>query len=427
MLYQIREMQRAMLNPFSDWANATAKLYSNAHSPMAHLPYAKSLFASFELMHRLGKEYEKPQWGLDITQIAGEEVDVVERIALSKPFCKLIHFDRRPRTESKANQAPKARSRAKPSAQQPTVLLFAPLSGHHATLLRDTVRALLPDYEVYVTDWVDARQVPLSVGAFSLDDYVAYCIEFMRHLGSETHVISVCQPTVPVMAAVSILSTLKDPAVPRSLTMMGGPIDTRKNPTAVNNLATTHNYEWFERNLIHTVPNKYAGAGRRVYPGFLQHTGFVAMNPDRHFKSHVDYFRDLRRGDSEDAQSHRQFYDEYNAVLDLPAEYYLQTIRTIFQEQRLAQGTWDVWVDGKMIRVNPADIRKPRLLTVEGELDDISGSGQTQAAIELCAGIPTKRKQHLEVNGAGHYGIFSGKRWRAIVVPEIAKHIAAAG
>jgi len=301
------------------------------------------------------------------------------------------------------------------------VIIFAPLSGHHATLLRDTVRALLPRFNVYVTDWIDARLVPLSKGPFHLDDYVDYCIEFIRMLGPKAHLISVCQPTVPVLGAVSLMASAGDPALPRSMTMMGGPIDTRRNPTQVNALATRRNYDWFRNHVIFKVPSSYPGYLREVYPGFLQHAGFVAMNPDRHAESHWDYYLDLVKGDQDDVAAHRRFYDEYNAVIDLPAEYYLDTIRVVFQDHQLPRGIWDV--RGK--RVAPEDIHNVALFTIEGELDDISGSGQTQAALELCRGIPEQRKQHLTAMGVGHYGIFSGRRWRENIAPRITDFILA--
>jgi poly(3-hydroxybutyrate) depolymerase len=297
---------------------------------------------------------------------------------------------------------------------QPTVLIVAPLSGHHSTLLRDTVRSLLQDHKVYITDWTDARMVPVSAGPFHLDDYIAYVQDFIRHIGSDIHVMSVCQPTVPVLAAVSLMASAGEKP-PLSMTMMGGPIDARRSPTSVNNLAMTRSFEWFENNVIYRVPQNYPGAQRRVYPGFLQHTGFVAMNPDRHATSHYDYFLDLVRGDEDSAEAHRQFYDEYNAVLDLPAEYYLDTIKTVFQDFALCNGTWEV--DGNLVR--PQDIHRSALLTIEGELDDISGAGQTRAAHQLCTGIPSERQFHYDVEGAGHYGIFSGRRWRDKVYPQV--------
>jgi poly(3-hydroxybutyrate) depolymerase len=300
------------------------------------------------------------------------------------------------------------------------------LSGHYATLLRDTVKTMLQDHKVYITDWKNARLVPLSEGEFHLDDYINYVQEFIRHLQSiygDCHVVSVCQPTVPVLAAVSLMAS-RGEKTPLTMTMMGGPIDARKSPTSVNNLATNKSFEWFENNVIYRVPPTFPGAGRRVYPGFLQYTGFVAMNPDRHATSHYDYFKDLIKGDDASAEAHRKFYDEYNAVLDMDADYYLETIQTVFQDFKLVNGTWDVkGVDGRIERVRPQDIKGTALMTVEGELDDISGSGQTRAAQDLCSGVPASERMHLEVEGAGHYGIFSGRRWREIVYPQVVKFI----
>jgi poly(3-hydroxybutyrate) depolymerase len=282
------------------------------------------------------------------------------------------------------------------------------------------VKSLLQDHKVFITDWTDARMVPADVGPFHLDDYVAYVEEFIRHVGGgAAHVISVCQPTVPVLAAVSLMASRGEPT-PLTMTMMGGPIDARKSPTAVNNLAMNKSHSWFENNVIFRVPQNFPGASRRVYPGFLQHTGFVAMNPDRHLSSHYDYFLDLVRGDDDSAEGHRQFYDEYNAVLDMPAEYYLDTIKTVFQDFALVNGTW--LVNGEPVR--PQDITATSLLTVEGELDDISGAGQTEAAHDLCTGIPKARSLHYTAVGAGHYGIFSGRRWREKVYPQVREFIA---
>ena len=295
------------------------------------------------------------------------------------------------------------------------MLVVAPLSGHHATLLRDTVRALLRDHDVYITDWVDARMVPLDQGAFGLDDYIGYMRRFINHLGArKLHVMSVCQPTVPVLAAVSLMASAGE-ATPLSLILMGGPIDPSRCPTKVNDLATTKPFSWFETNVVFDVPSNYPGKGRRVYPGFMQHAGFVAMNPSRHFSAHWDFYQDLLRGDLDDAAAHRRFYDEYNAVLDLPAEFYLDTIRIVFQQQLLPRGQWVV--DGE--RVAPEAIKQTALLTIEGELDDISGLGQTRAAHDLCTGIAKKNHAHLEAKGAGHYGIFSGRRWRDEVYPDV--------
>jgi poly(3-hydroxybutyrate) depolymerase len=412
MLYQLHEMQRALLTPFASFADASAQLFSNPFSPLAYTPVSRRIAAGYELLYRLGKDYEKPAWDLPTTTIDGVEVPVTESNAVQKPFCNLVHFERGAVHRSVGKGAGAAR-------KDPKVLLVAPLSGHHATLLRDTVRALLPSHDVYVTDWVDARMVPASAGPFHLDDYVLYVRDFIRALGPDVHVISVCQPTVPVLAAISLMSTENDPALPRTMIMMGGPIDPRKSPTQVNTLATTKPYSWFENQLIHRVPPRFPGAGRKVYPGFLQHAGFVAMNTDRHAKSHYDFYLDLIKGDDEDAELHRKFYDEYNAVLDMPAEYYLDTIKTVFQEAALPRGTWDVAGE----RVKPADITSVALLTIEGELDDISGSGQTQAAQDLCSGIPAANKEHFTAKDCGHYGIFSGRRWRTIIEPKIAAFI----
>ncbi len=412
MLYHLREAQRAVLKPLSTWADSVSQLYTNPYSPLAYTPFANRVSAGLELLHRLGKEYEKPEFDIDETLIDDQPVSVVERIEVARPFCRLIKFERLLPAKLKARAA------------DPSVLVFAPLSGHHATLLRDTVRALLPHHNVFVTDWVDARMVPVSEGAFHLDDYIAYAADFIRHLGPQVHLVSVCQPTVPVLAAVSLLAQTRDPHLPLSMTMMGGPIDTRRNPTEVNALAQRRSYVWFERNVIYRVPGRYPGVGRQVYPGFLQHAGFVAMNPDRHLNSHWDFYLDLVRGDMEDAEAHRRFYDEYNAVLDLPAEYYLDTIRTVFQEHALPLGKWDVRFGDTTLRVDPSAIRSVGLFTIEGELDDISGSGQTQAAHDLCTRIPGNWKRHLTAEGAGHYGIFSGRRWREKIYPEVRSFIA---
>ena len=409
MLYQIYETQRALMSPFSEFASASAKLYSHPLSPFAHTPLAQRVSASLDLMHRLAKDYEKPPFAITSATVGGVEIAVQEQVALHKPFCRLLRFKR-------FTDDPKALELMK---GQPKVLVVAPLSGHHSTLLRDTVKNLLQSHKVFITDWTDARMVPIQAGPFHLDDYVEYVQEFIRHIGPDVHVISVCQPTVPVLAAVSLMAS-RGEATPRTMTMMGGPIDARKSPTAVNNLATNKSHNWFETNVIFRVPQNFPGAGRRVYPGFMQHAGFVAMNPDRHLTSHYDYFRDLIRGDDDNAESHRQFYDEYNAVLDMPAEYYLDTIKTVFQDYALVHGTWTV--RGELVR--PQDITHTALLTIEGELDDISGAGQTRAAHALCSGIPKSRQFHYDAVGAGHYGIFSGRRWRENVYPEVRDFIA---
>ena len=409
MLYEFYEAQRALMSPFSEFASASSKLYRHPLSLFAHVPNAHRVSAGLELMHRLAKDYEKPEFDIRAIDVDGVQVAVHERVAVEKPFCRLLRFKRF------TDDLPTLRK----LKTQPTVLVVAPLSGHHSTLLRETVRELLKGHKVFITDWADARMVPEDQGPFHLHDYVAYVQEFIRFIGPEVNVISVCQPTVPVLAAVSLMASAGE-ATPRTLTMMGGPIDARKSPTAVNNLAMNKSYEWFENNVIYRVPPSFPGSGRRVYPGFLQYTGFVAMNPDRHLTSHYDYFRNLIRGDDASAEAHRQFYDEYNAVLDMDADYYLETVRTVFQEFALVNGTWDVISeDGELERVRPEDIKTTAHFTVEGELDDISGSGQTEAAHDLCYNVPKSHQKHFEVPGAGHYGIFSGRRWREVVYPQL--------
>ncbi len=409
-LYQWHELNRTWMAPWIHLAEANAKIFADPNSWLSTITGADRISAGNELLHRLGKDYEKPPWDIHQIKVNGKAVPVVEQEILTTPFCRLLRFKRY--TDDAAA--------IKTMKDEPTVLVVAPLSGHHATLLRDTVRTLLQDHKVYVTEWIDARMVPVEAGAFGLDDYVKVVEDFIRHIGAaDLHVISVCQPTVPVLAAVSLMAS-RGEATPRSLVMMGGPIDARSSPTKVNDLATGKPLSWFQNNVIHTVPAPYPGEGRRVYPGFLQHAGFIAMNPSRHVTSHYDFYSDLVKGDLEDAESHRKFYDEYNAVLDMPAEYYLDTIQTVFQEFALPRGLWKV----KGEPVKPADIRKTALLSIEGELDDISGVGQTAAAHDLCTGIPKAKHQHITVKGAGHYGIFSGRRWRQVVYPDVRDFIA---
>jgi len=390
MLYDLYEAQHLALAPWRFWADFYRGWLGHPFSPFSHLPLSRRLAASSDLFLRLTGRYEKPQWN-----IGGVAIEV----ALDKPFCKLIHF---------RQDQPKTKK----------VLIVAPLSGHHATLLGDTVRSLLAEHEVWVTDWVDARMVPLSAGPFHLADYVDYVREWITLLSDDKqpdlNVISVCQPTVPVLAAVSLMAH-RGEVQPRTLVMMGGPIDARRSPTAVNNLALKKPYSWFEQHVIHRVPPKYPGYMRRVYPGFLQHMGFVAMNPNRHLSAHWDYYNHLLVGDGESADAHRRFYDEYNAVLDMPAEYYLDTVKTVFQDFALPKGR--MFVREELVR--PQAIRAPALLTIEGELDDISGNGQTEAAHVLCLNIPRERRQHFCAPGVGHYGIFSGRRWREVVFPRV--------
>jgi poly(3-hydroxybutyrate) depolymerase len=416
MLYQFYETQRSLMEPFSEMAQTASKVFGNPLSIAGQNPFAQRISASYDLMHRLGKDYERPEFGLRTIDVDGVEVAIHERIEIDKPFCELRRFKRYSDDQATLEK----------TKDQPAVLIVAPLSGHYATLLRDTVKTMLKDHKVYITDWKNARLVPLTEGEFHLDDYVNYVQEFIRHVQSKygnCHVMSVCQPTVPVLAAVSLMAS-RGEMTPLSMTMMGGPIDARKSPTAVNNLAMNKSHNWFENNVIYRVPANFPGAGRRVYPGFLQHTGFVAMNPSNHAKSHYDYFKDLIKGDDASTVAHRKFYDEYNAVLDMDADYYLETIRVVFQDFSLVNGNWDIkGVDGKIERVRPADIKTTALFSVEGELDDISGSGQTQAVHEICSGVPNSRQKHFEAKGAGHYGIFSGKRWREHVYPHVKSFI----
>jgi poly(3-hydroxybutyrate) depolymerase len=396
MLYQWHEWQRASLLPMRLWASANMALHSWPYSPFSYTPASRMIAASTDVLLRTSGHYAKPSFDLVEMVIDGRPAKVSEEKVFEKPFCTLLHFKR---------DLP---------VRQPTVLVVAPLAGHYATLLRDMVRALLQDHDVYVTDWQDARTVPASQGRFGFDDYVAYIIEVLGFLGPDVHVIAVCQPTVPVLAAISLLAA-DGQRTPMSTTMMGGPIDTRCNPTAVNAFATRKPLAWFEENVIHRVPAPYPGYGRRVCPGFLQLAGFVLLNAQRHFDSHQNYFVDLVDGNRERAAGHRKFYDEYNAVMDLPAEYYLETMKMVFQEHQLPRG--DMVVLGQPVK--PAAIRSTALFTIEGELDDISGSGQTRAAHDLCAGIAASARRHLTAAGVGHYGIFSGRRYRDAIHPQI--------
>src|SRR3954462_1799025 len=390
MLYSLYEAQHLALEPWRYMAEWSRGWLGHSFSPFAHLRLSRRVAASSDLFLRVTERYEKPKWQLPI------EPELVE----GKPFCHLLHFPQ-------------------PTVKRHKVLVVAPLSGHHATLLRDTVRALLAEHDVWITDWVNARLVPLSQGPFHLADYVDYVREWITLLSPRLHVVSVCQPNVPVLAAVSLMAE-RGQAQPLTMVMMGGPIDARRSPTAVNNLARRKSYSWFERHVIERVPPKYPGYARRVYPGFLQHMVFVAMNPDRHVNAHWEYYNHLMLGDGESAEAHRRFYDEYNAVLDLPAEYYLDTVKAVFQDFALPKGR--MYVREELVR--PHAIRDVALLTIEGEMDDISGNGQTEAAHALCLNIPRERRAHFVAPGVGHYGIFSGRRWRELIFPEVSGFIA---
>lgn len=395
MPYPLFELQKNLWAPILPWLQAGANFLALPD----HLPFAqpaRHMAAGCDLIVRLCKRYPKPEFGLSHTVVDGRQVAVTETVALDLPFCRLLHFER------------------ETACRHPVVLLVAPLSGHHATLLRDTVRAMLPDFDVYITDWVDARQVPVSEGAFHLDDYVDYVQDFIRLLGRDVHVVSVCQSTVPVLGAVSLMAAAGE-ATPRSMTLMGGPIDARRSPTAVNELAMSKPLRWFERKVIDSVSAGYPGAGRKVYPGFMQHAAFVAMNSERHLQSHLRYHADVAACNGEAADAHRRFYDEYNAVLDMAAEYYLETVQVVFQDFLLARGLWHVHGRG----VRPDAVGSTALITVEGERDDICGAGQTHAAHDLCSSIDASHKYRVTGPGCGHYGIFSGQTWRTSIYPQL--------
>jgi poly(3-hydroxybutyrate) depolymerase len=401
ILYQLYDWQRTAIQPWRMFAQAANELYGHPDSPLSYLPGSRNVAAAFDLMTRLTQRYERPPFGIDTVKSGEREYAVREVYDIERPFCRLLHFVK--------DGAPRQRK----------VIVFAPLSGHFSTLVRDTVKTLLTDHDVWVTDWIDAKEIPIPVGNFHFDDYVAYVREFIKYLGPEANAISVCQPTVPVLAAVSLMAEAGEP-IPRTLTMMGGPIDSRRSPTAVNTFATERPLSWFEAKVIQRVPMAYPGFMRRVYPGFLQFAGFVAMNPSRHMESHVQYYHHLVEGDGESAEAHRAFYDEYNAVMDLPADYYLETVERVFQKHLLPRG--QLVVAGQ--RVRPEAIKGTALFTIEGELDDISGNGQTEAAQGLTKGIPAKDKQHFEAKGVGHYGIFSGRKYREMIYPRIKDFIA---
>ncbi len=411
MLYQFYEFQRSLISPFSIWAEASARALTMPGSAWSKIPGSERYAAGWELLHRLGKDYTKPEFGINSVVAHGHEVPVVQLQSMALPFCNLLRMKR-------YTDDPKTIADLK---EDPVVLVVAPLSGHHSTLLRDTVRTLLPEHKVYITDWIDARMIPAAQGPFGLDDYVRYVQTFIRHIGARNlHVMAVCQPVVPVLAAVSLMAAQGE-ETPASMTLMGGPVDARASSNGVTDLAANRSMRWFSANLVHPVPPHYPGAGRRVYPGFMQHAGFMAMNPRRHVTSHWDFYKQLIAGDLEDADTHRKFYDEYNAVLDMAGEYYLDTVRTVFKDYLLPKGEW--FIDGE--RVDPSTIKTTRLLTIEGENDDISGIGQTQAAHALCSSLPDPARRHYEVPKAGHYGIFSGRRWRTQVYPEVRDFIRA--
>lgn len=403
MLYQLYELQHALLTPFRIGAEMTRSMLQNPWNPLSYTQAARTMAASAELFERVTRRFGEPEWMLPETLIDDKKVEVKESTIVEKPFCRLVHFKR----ATKRND--------------PRVLVVAPMSGHYATLLRGTVEALLPHHDVYVTDWTDARQVPLTEGKFNLDDFITYLREFMSLLGPQTHLIAVCQPAVPVLAAVSLMAADEDPNQPATMTLMGGPIDTRISKTAVNVLAEERPLSWFENTVIQNVPGYYPGAFRRVYPGFLQLSGFMSMNLDRHVGSHMKFFQHLVQGDGSSAESHRKFYNEYNAVMDITAEFYLQTIDTVFQRHLLPRGQmkWRDPLTHKLVSVKPSAITHTALFTIEGELDDISSRGQTTSAHDLCYNLPQNKQYHLFQLNTGHYGIFNGSRWRTEIMPRL--------
>jgi len=386
--------------PLRAGADLMRQACNNPLNPLSNTAFGRSLDAGFEVFERLTRRYGKPEFGISRADVDGKAVDVVEEVVWTKPFCRLIHFNRSLPEERPAD---------------PKILLVAPMSGHYATLLRGTVDALLPHADIYITDWIDARTVLLTEGRFDLDDYISYVIEMLHHLGEGTHVVAVCQPSVPVLAAVALMEADQDRFAPASMTLMGGPIDTRINPTGVNELAKAKPIEWFRDSVVMPVPWPQPGFGRSVYPGFLQLSGFMSMNLDRHMIAHKDFYLNLVKNDGDSAEKHREFYDEYLAVMDLTAEFYLQTVETVFIEHALPKGT----MMHKGRAVDPAAIRNVALFTVEGENDDISGVGQTRAAHDLCMNLPQEKRRHYMQPDVGHYGVFNGSRFRNEIVPQM--------
>jgi poly(3-hydroxybutyrate) depolymerase len=404
MLYEVYELNHAVMGPWRAAAELGLKFWQHPVNPLAKTYMGRSMAAGLEMFERATRRYGKPQFGITETLVGGHKVDVSEERLLTKPFCELLHF-------------------RKPGVDQKKLLIVAPMSGHYATLLRGTVEGMLPHFDCYITDWADARAVPLSEGRFDLDDYIDYVIEMVRFLGPGTNVMAVCQPSVPVLAAVSLMNAAKDKCAPASMILMGGPIDTRRNPTAVNKLAAERGINWFRKNAVMRVPLPNVGAFRQVYPGFLQLTGFMTMNLDRHVDAHRELFWHLVEGDGDSADKHTDFYDEYMSVMDLTAEFYLQTVEKVFVHHDFAHGTFS----HRAKKVDPAKITKTALMTVEGERDDISGVGQTEAAHDLCSALPAEMKTHYLQPSVGHYGVFSGSRFRKEIVPRISDFIAKHG
>lgn len=402
-LYPFYDLSHVALTPIRLGAQFVRDTFTNPLNPLSNSEAGRTVAASADMAFRLTRRFDQPSFGLRTTTIDGKKHTVREHDIMDLPFCRLKHF------EVKGVKGPRTK-----------VLVGAPLSGHFATLLRNTVEALLPHHDVYITDWKNARNVPLSRGYFDLDDCIDYYMQFIRELGPEVNIVAVCQPTVPIFVAATLLNQYEPKHAPASMVLIGGPIDTRVNPTEVNKLAKTHDLKWFEQKAISIVPPWYGGALRQVYPGFLQLTGFMSMNLDRHIDSYFNYFMHLVKGDGESAKKHREFYNEYLAVMDIPAEFYLQTVERVFQQHLIPKRQY-VW-RGKL--ADPTAIKHTALLCIEGELDDISAVGQTKAALDLCDQLPASMKQYHLQKKAGHYGLFSGTRWREEVRPTISAFIA---
>jgi poly(3-hydroxybutyrate) depolymerase len=401
-MYWLYELGQAALDPSRAAADATRLFFKNPINPLAHTTYGKSVAAAMELFERTTRRYGRPEWGIEETLVSGERVPVRINTVWERPFCRLLHFGRT--------------FKHIPRRPQPKILIVAPMSGHYATLLRGTVEAFLPNHDVYITDWRNARSVPVAEGRFDLDDYIDYIISILHMMEGDVHVVAVCQPAVPVLAAVAVMEADEDPYVPHSMVLMGGPIDTRINATSVNKLAESKGIEWFHQHVITKVPFPHPGVMRDVYPGFLQLTGFMSMNLDRHLEAHRNLFTHLVKGDGDSAQKHREFYDEYLSVMDLSAEFYLQTVDTVFIKHALPRG--EMTHRGRP--VDCSKISRVALMTVEGEHDDISGVGQTEATHALCSNIPAEDKVHYLQRGVGHYGVFNGSRFRSEIQPRIA-------
>ena len=400
--YPMYELAHLALAPARAVSDATRLIFKNPLNPWTYTPLGRNAAASAEIFERVTRRYGKPIFGLNSTMVDGRTIAIHEEILWQRPFCRLMRFAR-----DEPGRMPLSK-----------LLIVAPMSGHHATLLRGTVEAFLPTFDVYITDWIDARMVPLAMGSFDLDSYIDYLIEIMTLLnrsGAPLHTLGVCQPAVPLIAAVAHMEADGNPFHPASMTLMGGPVDTRRSPTAVNTLAQTRGTDWFRSNCLQTVPFPYPGMGREVYPGFLQLSGFMAMNLDRHMNAHFDMFQHLVQGDGEPAEKHRDFYDEYNSVMDLTADFYMQTIEQVFVRHALPKG--ELLYAGH--RIDLGAVRRTGLMTVEGERDDISGVGQTYAAQELCHNLPDALKCHHLQLGVGHYGVFNGSRFRTQIAPRI--------